>query len=228
MSGNTFSVPKRPWGVKGVRLRRALAVLLGLLLVVTLFPWGMRGVARWLVVADPLVKARAIVVLSGHFPWRAMEAAFLYRDGWAPEVWLTRPRRPSEDAALARLGLALIGEETYSIEVMKKLGVPAAAVRVLSPGAQNTAQEVELVAGELRATGGARVILVTSKPHSRRVRATWRALVRGSPEAMVRYARDDPFEPERWWHNTEDALAVSREVFALMNVWAGFPVRPDR
>ncbi len=106
--------------------------------------------------------------------------------------------------------------------------MPPGAIRMLSGGVLNTVEEVRLIAREIERAGGDRVILVTSKPHSRRVRATWRAIVGDSPHAIVRYAASDPFNPGHWWRNTSDALAVSREVFGLMNVWAGFPVQPDR
>jgi hypothetical protein len=87
---------------------------------------------------------------------------------------------------------------------------------------------VRLIAGELGRAGGDRVIIVTSKTHSRRVRTTWAAIVGASPRAIIRYAREEPYDARGWWRNTRDALDVSREVFGLMNVWAGFPVRPDR
>ena len=54
------------------------------------------------------------------------------------------------------------------------------------------------------------------------------SLVGRRPEAIVRYASDDPFEPARWWRNTADALSVSREWFGLLNAWAGFPVTSER
>jgi uncharacterized SAM-binding protein YcdF (DUF218 family) len=203
-------------------------LLLVLALVGALVPWGIRGLAHWLVVSDPLERAQAIVVLSGHLPFRAMEAASLYRQGWAPEVWVTRGSRPAEEAALARVGVQVIWPDAYNREVLEKLGVPPGAIRLLSEGVLNTAEEVRLVAREIERVGGDRVILVTSKPHSRRVRATWRAIVGGSPRAIVRYATSDPFDPGHWWRNTQDALAVSREVFGVMNVWARFPVQPDR
>jgi len=85
-----------------------------------------------------------------------------------------------------------------------------------------------VISRELKQAGGNRVILVTSKPHTRRVHIIWKALLGDTPTVIVRYAREDPFEPGRWWRNTKDALAVSREVFGIMNVWTGFPVRPDR
>lgn len=207
--------------------RPALVLLLSLALVAVLAPGGMSGLGHWLVVADQMEHGRAIVVLGGHLPFRAMEAASIYRQGWAPEVWVVREVGRAEEGVLARLGVQVIGEDTYNREVLERLGVPPGAIRLLSEGAQNTVEEVRLIAREVGRIGGDRVILVTSKPHSRRVRATWRALVGNSPQAVVRYATEDPYDPSRWWRHTRDALAVSREVFGLINVWAGFPIRQE-
>lgn len=203
-------------------------VLLVLVVAAALFLWIITGIAQWLVVSDPLQPAQAIVVFGGGLPFRAMESASIYRQGWAPEVWVTRPVSPAEEEALTKLGVQIVGEETYNRQVLESLEVPPKAIRLLSERVQNTAEEVQIIAQELRTLHGGRVILVTSKPHSRRVRATWRALVGNTPQAVVRYATEDPYEPTRWWRNTRDALAVSREIFGLLNVWAGFPVKPDR
>ena len=133
-----------------------------------------------------------------------------------------------EDAALADLQVERTGEHVYSVEVLKRLAVPASAIRVLPDRDANTADEIRTIERELRAERANRVILVTSKYHSRRVRAIWRALVGSEPHAIVRYASGDPFEPEHWWRTTADAMAVSREWFGLLNAWAGFPVASTR
>ena len=187
---------------------------------------GIRVLGYWLVVDDPLEQARAVVVLSGHRPFRAMEAASIYQGKWAPEVWVTTADHSSEEQAFNRLGLRVVGEDAYERAVLERLGVPAAEIRILNERVRNTADEIQVVSRELGRINADRVILVTSKAHSRRVRATWRALVGDSPRGIVRYASEDPFDPDHWWRRTPDALAVSREVFGLMNVWAGFPVRP--
>ena len=187
--------------------------------------WVGWGLGQWLVVADPLEPASAIVVLSGGAPYRAIEAAQIFRGGWAPEVWITRPPREAEEV-MARLGLRIdFGDESSSRLILERLGVPPSAVTTLLPPVRNTAEEVTGIAAELARRRGDRVIIVTSKAHTRRVRATWRVVV-GSPGVVVRYAGLDRFDGARWWERTEDALAVSREVFGLLNVWAGFPVRP--
>lgn len=209
-------------------LRRALVLGALLGIVAVLLPWSASGIGQWLVVADPLEPAKAIVVLSGRVPFRAMEAASIYREGLAPEVWLTKEVVHAEEQALGRLGVAVVRDEVYNREALERLGVKPDAVRLLGDGVWNTVDEVRLIARELARTGGDRVIIVTSKAHSRRVRATWAAIVGISPRAIVRYAREEPYGGRGWWRNTRDALDVSREVFGLMNVWAGFPVQPDR
>ena len=92
------------------------------------------GVGRWLVVEDPLARAQAIAVLSGRMPVRAREAAKLYREGYAREVWLTRAAEPGE--SLQAMGIAYEGEEVYSTRVLRHEGVPAAAIHVLEPGVE--------------------------------------------------------------------------------------------
>jgi len=146
-----------------------------------LLPWGARGLGQWLVVADPMEPVRAIVVLSGRAPFRAIGAAAIYRAGWAPEIWLTAEARTPEEVALDRLRIQVVRGEVYKREVLQRLGVPARAIRVLSGGVGNTVDEVRPVARELGAGGADRVILVTSKIHGRRVHATWSAVAGSTP-----------------------------------------------
>lgn len=209
--------------------RRTLILLLLTLAGTALAPTGIRGLGHWLVVSDPLQPARAIVVFGGELPTRAIEAASIYQQGWAPEIWIAREWiSPTQESALRRLGVHVTREEAYVQEVLQRIGVPSGAIRFLSDSAANTMEEVELVARQLRLEGGDRIILVTSKPHTRRVRAIWRALVGNNPQAIVRYASADAYDPDRWWYATSDAMAVSREVLGLVNVWAGFPLHPRR
>jgi uncharacterized SAM-binding protein YcdF (DUF218 family) len=207
--------------------RLAGALVLAAALVAVLGVLGVRGLGQWLIVSDALAPARAVVLLGGQVPFRAMEAAVIYGEGWAPEIWLTRTRADAADLALLRLGITPRTDENLNQAVLERLKVPAPAVRLLAGDVRNTVDELRLVAAELRSDGGSAVIIVTSKSHTRRVRATWRAVIGGRPAAIVRYASDDPFHADRWWRHTRDALDVSREIFGLLNVWTGFLLRPD-
>jgi hypothetical protein len=72
------------------------------------------------------------------------------------------------------------------------------------------------------------VILVTSTYHTRRVKVTWQALAGAPYDSIVRYTDRTPFDRDRWWHNSRDMLAVSREVGGILNAWAGFPLSAAR
>lgn len=182
------------------------------------------NVGRWLVVDDPLQKATAIVVLSGRMPERALEAARIYHQGYAPRVWLTHSAEPG--ATLAKMALHYTGEEAYNKDVLVHEGVPENAIEVLDPPILNTADEMKTIGAALVKDNRGTVILVTSKVHTRRTRALWSRLVGRDGAAIVRGASDDPFDEAHWWRNTRDALDVVREVLGLLNAWAGLPLQP--
>jgi uncharacterized SAM-binding protein YcdF (DUF218 family) len=219
-----MATPDNPAAVSRPR-SRALRVLSvvgggGLILAVVIF----FSVGRWLVVEDPLVKARAIVVLSGAMPLRAIEAAKLYRQGYAPEIWLTHSSEPGE--TLEEMGIPFSGEDYYNTLVLVHEGVPPEAIHVLEPPIVNTADEIKVAAAALAHGKGEAVIIVTTKAHTRRVRLLWRRLAPGQELAVVRAASSDPFDPRHWWHTTGDALDVVRELLGLLNAWAGLPLHP--
>src|ERR1700704_4540545 len=204
------------------RTLRILSVVAasGLLLAVVIF----FGVGRWLIVEDPLERARAIVVLSGAMPLRAIEAANLYREGYAPEIWLTHSTEPA--GTLEEMGIPFAGEDHYNALVLIHEGVPPDAIHVLEPPIVNTADEIKAVAATRARGKGETVILVTTKAHTRRVRLLWRRLAPGQGRAIVRAASGDSFDPRHWWRNTSDSLDVVREVLGLLNAWAGLPLHP--
>jgi uncharacterized SAM-binding protein YcdF (DUF218 family) len=183
-------------------------------------------VGRLLVVEDTLGKGRAIAVLSGGMPLRAMEAAKLYREGYAPEIWLTHSAEPA--ATLGEMGIPFAGEDYYNTRILVHEGVPADAIRVLDPPIVNTADEINAIAAALAKKKDRTAILVTTKAHTRRVRLLWQRLGADRGNAIVRAASGDPFDPRHWWRTTSDALDVVREVLGLMNAWAGLPLHPAK
>jgi uncharacterized SAM-binding protein YcdF (DUF218 family) len=205
--------------------RRSLWVALGVvaaaLLSAVVF---LLFVGRWLVTEDPLEKAQAIVVLSGRMPIRAMEAAKLYREGYAPRVWLTHSTEPG--ATLEAMGIHYVGEDSYNRQVLTHEGVPADAIRVLEPPIIDTADEIAAISAAMTEEKDSTVIIVTSKVHTRRVRILWHHFAKRPGRAIIRAASDDPFEPGRWWRTTGDALDVVREFLGILNAWAGMPLHP--
>jgi uncharacterized SAM-binding protein YcdF (DUF218 family) len=217
------STKEKPGESKPASFRWRIGLLILLVLVAGAVV-AIRQAGRWLVHEDPLSRADVIIVLSGGLPHRAEGAAQLFRLGYAPEVWVSRPESPA--AELQELGIHFVGEEEYNRQILIQEGVTETAVHILPETIVNTQQEVQEIAREMRRTGKTRAIVVTSPQHTRRVRALWNKIVGDNPKLVVRAASEDPFDADHWWKNTRDALSVVREYLGLANAWAGLPVRP--
>ena len=200
----------------------AAVVCAGLILAFVLFLCA----GRWLVVQDTLAKARVIAVLSGGMPVRALEAAKLYREGYAPEIWLTHSTEPGR--TLQEMDISFAGEDDYNTRVLIHEGVPPEAIHVLETPIVNTVDEIRVIGSALAREKDRTVIIVTSKAHTRRVRFLWRRLAAGQGRPIVRAASGDLFDPGHWWRTTSDALDVVREVLGILNAWAGLPLHPAK
>ena len=207
-------------------LRWALVISIFLAILASAAVWALLSVGRWLVYEDPIQQAHAIVVLSGRLPDRALEASRIYQQNYAPQVWVSQPVSPAPE--LEKMHIAYVGEDFYNQKVLMAQGVPADAIRILMDPAANTEQEVDEIARDLRRDEAHAVIIVTSKPHTRRVRLIWDKRVGADPRAIVRYVSDDTFDPAHWWRSTSDALDVVREVLGIANAMAGFPLHAEQ
>ena len=114
-------MPAADTSAKSVARRRgALRWTLLVILLLAIGTVAFRDAGYWLVREDPLGKAEVIVVLSGGMPYRANGAASLFKSGYAPEVWVSRPEGPQQD--LAALGIHFVGEEEYNREILVHRG----------------------------------------------------------------------------------------------------------
>jgi uncharacterized SAM-binding protein YcdF (DUF218 family) len=208
--------------------RRLLILLVMLALLAGVATWAFRKVGRWLVDPDALQHARAIVVLNGKIPFRALEAADLYRQGWATGVWLLQDEPDEADETFAKLGIRHPSDQEYDQQVLERLGIPKEAIRILEPPTTNTVSETTLIADELRRQGGDKAILVTSPMHTRRTKAIWRIVVGDHPQVILRYDASEPCDPDHWWRATQDVEAVVHELLGLVNTYLGFVTKPRK
>jgi uncharacterized SAM-binding protein YcdF (DUF218 family) len=201
-----------------------LAILgaLALLTVITVFFFFL-GIGHWLVKEDPLRKADAIVVLSGNFPTRAMEAAKLYHEGYAKEIWLTHPGTRSDP--MKQFGVRYPSEDDCNYQVLRKQGVPAKSIHILETSILNTADELDVISAALQDTGSQSVIVVTDKPHTRRVHTLWKEFDADRGNAIVRGVSDGSYNPSRWWKAPGGTTQVRHEVLGMINASAGLPVQ---
>ena len=193
----------------------AFAALLTLLLAALAFP----QLGRWLVVEDPLTKADAIYVLSGTRYERPLEAVDLYKAGWAPRILLSTGVSDWGEVELRERGFKIPSEADLEIDVMGRLGVPATAIDSL--GAQDStkdeAESLFRVATERR---WSRVIVVTSKQHTRRARMEMNRKVAGTGVAIImRASRYDRSNVDQWWQSRGTVRFTLFETQRLLAYW---------
>jgi uncharacterized SAM-binding protein YcdF (DUF218 family) len=183
---------------------------------------ALRWLGPWLVVDEPLVRSDAIFVTDGETPQRELEGAALFLEGWAPRVVLTLPRdRLSEE--VRRLADEPRPQEDAS-RVLRRRGVPEAAIVRLDRVVENTAQELQVDFEHARAHGFRRVIIVSSPYHTRRIRLIWRSRFEQEIPAIVRVTRYEPVDASRWWRSRRSLEDVVHEVFGITHFLLGSPI----
>jgi len=125
-------------------------------------PW----LGGFLSVEDPLLHADAIVVLSGSFAERPLEAWDLYRAGYAPVIVFTREAREGGQIELARRGTPLPDRADVARDLLQRLGVPPSALIVPDALHDSTADEARTIHDLARDRHWRRVLIVTSKFHT--------------------------------------------------------------
>lgn len=190
--------------------RRILAALV--LLALPAGAWFVVYGGRYLQHEDPLVKADVIFVLAGSRLERPLEAVDLFTEGYAPLIVLSPGRpEPSEQLVRAR-GIRFPTDAELVRDVMVQMGIPSAAIVATEGFVDNTAQEANLLRAMVRARGWRRVIVITSKYHTRRAGFAFRRGLEGTGgQAIVRASRHDNSDPARWWRLRPDLRFVASE-----------------
>ena len=196
-------------------LTRALAalVLLGSVTAVAACPF----VGRFLVVEDQASSADAIVVLAGGRAARWMEAVDLYKEQVAQSIVLSSDRMEGAEFQLLQRGIQLPRHSDLARLAIIQLGVPADRVEVFPAPVDNTAEEALVTRRLAQSRGWHRVLIVTSKYHTRRTRFAFRREFRNTGiEVVVRGTRYDTITPHRWWLYRYDARWVLMEAPKLI------------
>jgi uncharacterized SAM-binding protein YcdF (DUF218 family) len=187
-----------------------------LLLVLALVVAGFSQLGRALYVQDDVQHADALVVLAGARSERWLEAVDLYREGHAPRVVLSPGGSDGAEQSLRARGIRVPTDADRTRDVILQLGVPAEAIVILPGAPDNTAQEATAVRELAGSAGWRRLIVVTSKLHTRRARFAFRREFAGTGiEVSVRASRYDRSDPIHWWQGRADAREVLVESIKL-------------
>lgn len=173
---------------------------------------GLLFAGTWLTKDDVPVRADAMVVLGGGY-YRPLYAADLFREGFAPVVYVGRVIRSDEDRMVMRYGFALAEQDAVYRRILTAHGVPDEAVRTYGQELRSTVEEAETLSA-LLGPGPGRLIVVTSPYHVMRARMTFRHALPGW-EVLVCGTAHEPF-PERWWTSQAAARSVILETAKLV------------
>jgi len=180
-----------------------LVSILGFILLVV----GGYFAANWLLVNDTPVEADAIVVLAGKYS-RPFHAADLYKQGYAKQIYLSRPVQDKIRKHLQPLGITLPLEEDINIEILTGMGVKRNNITLYGRGLVSTIDEAETLHKTITPTPK-RLLVVTSPTHTRRAKIIFEDVF----EETEILAIATPYEdfPKKWWQDRNTAVSVVLE-----------------
>ena len=203
--------------------KKVIIVATAFLVLVALLTVGFIYAGSLLVVEAPPQRVDVGLVLAGHFG-RAMYAADLYRQGFIPRIWISRPEREKPLAQLDVLGVPYPRQEEISRAVLLRKGVPDDRIEVIGDGVISTIAEARLVAGLLEKRPEIHsLLLVTSRFHVRRAEAIFQYILqpRLQVEVFIVGTPYDGFVADHWWKDRDSARQVFLETAKLLLFWTG-------
>ena len=168
------------------------------------------------------VRADAVVVLNtgmDYYP-RLIEAAALYKQGFVKRIVINGNRKTDTLRALEKKGYKPCCPWYESaFRILEILGTPRKDMMAVSAeDAYDTVSEAQAVGPELLRVGISRIIIATSKSHTRRAGHIWRHLWRERLTIRTVAAQSDPYLPNGWWKSGRQI----RWVLAEYGAWIYF------
>ena len=148
---------------------------------------------------------------------RALEAADLFAEGYAPLVIVSRQWPDRAMVILEERGIPFLDDADRIQQALVALGLPEDALLVPPTRHDNTAHEAQTVRSLTAARGWETVIVVSSKYHLRRAGFAMRRELEGTGvQVVMRGTRYDPHDPARWWATRTSVRAVVPEIYGYL------------
>ncbi len=154
----------------------------------------------------------------------ALEAAQLYRDGFAADIVVSGSKPDPLLPAVHALGVPYLGAVELIKSILVRSGVPASAVHVLPDMVDGTDAESTAVARYAQQRRPASLLFVVARDHTARARWLLRRALPPQTRLLVRAPRVDGFRPDAWWRSRDE----SREVFMEYGRWFNSVILGDR
>ena len=208
--------------------KKRLLFVVGALLVIGIagyFSFGkiMGGLGEYIMHHEIAQPSEAVIVLNTgleYYP-RLIEAADLFREGLAERIVINGNRKDDILRGLEKKGFTRCcpwNEE--SLRILAMLGVPREKVISIDvEDAYDTVTEAEAVGKEIVRQGYRRIIITTSKYHSRRAHFIWTRMLGEKLDIYTVAAKADPYDPHGWWKEGRQIRWVMAEYGAWIYYW---------
>ena len=179
-----------------------LAAIAGLVMLYLLLV----GMGHYLVVADPLQPANAIVVLSGDSGGRMVETGSLFKEQFADWVILTETDQPSDNGEIETPS-----NQAKRLDALSQ-GIPSDSILFTSGQSSSTVDEAKAVLSLMQAKNMTSCIVVTDPFHSRRTRKVFSDVFHGSGiTVMVHPSSDHWYHASTWFLSRQGLNTTIRE-----------------
>ncbi len=181
------------------------------------------SLGEMIVLDENVETADAVVVLNTgpeYYP-RLIEAADIYRKGLTDQILINGNRKTDVLRRLEEKGLKRCcpWNEDF-LRILSMLGVPREKVISLSEeDVYDTTTEAAAVGKEALRRGYSRIILTTSKYHTRRAHFIWKRMFGDKLSLYTVAAKRDPFNPRGWWKEGRQIRWVMAEYGAWGFYW---------
>jgi uncharacterized SAM-binding protein YcdF (DUF218 family) len=209
----------RPSAKRGRVLRflmlAACFLLVSCALLLALRGFWLPAVGRFLVRADPLQPADAIVVLAGGGPQRVAHGVRLFQAGYAP--WFIVTNQP-----LNTPGIRVPYVELMRTEAIWQ-GVPEEHILMAPEIVRTTYEEALAVRRLVEERGFHSLIIVTDPFHTRRAQMSFRDALKGVGITIsVQPANPSWYRPDAWWQSQEELRETWTEYLKLILYFLGY------
>jgi len=176
-----------------------------------------------LVFNEKATPSDAVVVLNTgveYYP-RLIEAAGLFRDGFARKIVINGNRKTDVLRSLEERGFKRCCPwYENSLRILSIFDVPTDRVVCISAeDAYDTMSEAVAVGTELIRLGFTRIIITTSKFHTRRAHFIWTRMYGDKLSICSVSAKTDPYDPQGWWKHGRQIRWVLAEYGAWVYYW---------
>lgn len=196
-----------------------------LIALVLYFSMGriLHGLGEFIVHDEPAAPSDIVVVLNTgqeYYP-RLIEAADLYRNGFAKRVLINGNRKNDALRSLEERGFnRCCPWYEDSLRILSMLGVPREKVIYVSiEDAYDTMTEAAAVGRVLIEKQYGKIIITTSKYHSRRAHFIWTRMFGDQWSLYTVAAKTDPYDPGGWWREGRQIRWVMAEYGAWIFYW---------